>query len=165
MPEQFEKDPNQQEPGQQQAVASPKPPADPNNQSSDGHHAKHPIHVIQEILNHTPVDMIEHEYKQGSDGSIEIKIKIPGRAEQAKQRAMQQAEQVMSGANAGNSTLDQIVETPQASPAGSSNNSPGGDSMASKANVTVKVAMTPQDIGMGLKSKFPEKFLKEMGLL
>ncbi len=153
---------------------------------------RHPIHTIQDILNNTPPDMIEHEYKQGSDGSIEIKIKIPGRAEQAKQRAMQQAEQAMqqagvagaagAGAGAAGAGAPAGGGMQSAKPAGASpmqqekkpsgnvSQMPqgGGDEgsvAAAKTNVVVKVAMTPKDVGNNLKSRYPETFLKKMGLL
>jgi hypothetical protein len=136
---------------------------------------RHPIHTIQDILNNTPPDMIEHEYKQGSDGSIEIKIKIPGRAEQAKQRAMQQAEQAMQQAGVagnvpqqGSAQPGQSAQPQEAKPSANVSQMPqqGEDkAVAARSNVVVKVAMTTQDVGNNLKSRYPESFLKKMGLL
>jgi hypothetical protein len=43
----------------------------------------------------------------------------------------------------------------------------GGEekAVAAQTNVIVKVAMTPKDVGQTLKSRYPESFLKKMGLL
>lgn len=131
---------------------------------------RHPIHTIQDILNNTPPDMIEHEYKQSSDGSIEIKIKIPGRAEQAKQRAMQQAEQAMqqAGVNPAGSMPGDALKAgkPSAGPAQMQQPDQANKAAGTSTNVVVKVAMTPKDVGQTLKSNgYPEAFLKNMGLL
>jgi hypothetical protein len=127
---------------------------------------RHPIHTIQDILNGTPPDMIEHEYKQGPDGSMEIKIKIPSRAEQAKQRAMQQAEHAAAQVanTAGNTSMPPAGGSPgNATPMSQGQGQEQGKA-ASKANVVVKIAMTPEDTKAELKKRFPEQFLNAMGL-
>jgi len=138
--------------------------------------AKHPVHKVVELINQTPVDMLEHDYKQGQDGSMTITFKIPSRAEQAKQKAMEQAMQQQQGQQPMLQAKPEVNDMMDTTPAGAS---PSPSSNVSKmpsqapadmaaaaavSNVQVKVAMSPAQTAKELKTKYPAGFLKSMGL-
>lgn len=112
---------------------------------------KHPIHEMIEMINSTPMDMIRLKYEQKDDGSKEFHFSIPSRAEQAKQKAMQQAVQRGQPMVKSPGTVDEIVDVPE------SMNQPA---MAS-SKVEIKVAMTDKEF---LRDNYPGSFLKAMDL-
>ncbi len=145
---------------------------------------RHPLHDLLDLINTTPADMIKLKFEQGEDGSKKFNIEIPSRAEQAKQKAMQQAMQQGAspvaktpgavddiapagtlgqpqgaGAGAGASNVEQADFTPQ------------DKSVAAGNKVEVRIAMTKQDVEnnhkkevQALKKEFPNAFLKAMDL-
>lgn len=140
---------------------------------------RHPLHDLLDLINTTPADMIKLKFEQGEDGSKKFNIEIPSRAEQAKQKAMQQAMQ--QGAAP-------VAKTPGAvediAPAGTlDNKQPSGNvqqvdfnpqqdkNVAAAKQVEIRVAMTKEDNAnilkkevQVLKKEFPNGFLKAMDL-
>jgi hypothetical protein len=125
-----------------------------NGQNNGQNGLKHPVHKVLEMIDQTPGDMLAFKSEQNEDGSMTITFKIPSRAEQAKQRAMEQSlrqQQDQTGPQV-RSTVDELAGVPSASNQG----------IAASKNVEVRVAMTPT--GKALKAKYPNAFLKAMGL-
>jgi len=141
---------------------------------------RHPLHDLLDLINTTPADMIKLKFEQGEDGSKKFNIEIPSRAEQAKQKAMQQAMQ--QGAAP-------VAKTPGAvediAPAGTLDNKQQGGNVqqvdfspqqqdknvAAGNKVEIRVAMTKEDTVkilkkevQALKKDFPNGFLKAMDL-
>lgn len=139
--------------------------------------AAHPIHKVVEMINQTPIDMIEHDYKQGQDGSVTITFKIPSRAEQAKQKAMEQAMQqqatqpgqmlqakpeVNDMMGNGAPASSNVSKMPSGGSAGMQPEQPAA--AAAVSNIQIKVAMSPEKAAKELKTQYPTGFLKSMGL-
>lgn len=112
---------------------------------------RHPLHDIVDMINSTPMDMIHLKYEQNDDGSRDFHISIPSRAEQAKQKALQQAMQGEHNLARSPGSVDQIAEQePQP--------------VAAARKIEIKVAMTTADELNMLKAKYPVSFLKSMGM-
>lgn len=132
-----------------------------------GNNLQHPVHKLLEIIQRTPIDLLQHEYKQAPDGSMKITFDIPSRAEQAKQKAMEEAmQQQQQGGGVQLSPESDVGGAPAGAPNVSKMpaRDPGMPAAAAASKVEVKVAMSKEDTSK-LKGKFPENFLKNMGLL
>ena len=127
---------------------------------------RHPLHDLLDLINKTPADMIKMKFEQGEDGSKTFNIQIPSRAEQAKQKAMEQAMQQQSAP---------VAETPGAvediQPSENVTKMPSPKvtemvpeekAVAASKNVQIRVAMT-KDV-KALKTVYPSAFLKAMDL-
>jgi hypothetical protein len=112
---------------------------------------QHPIHKVLEMIDRTPSDMLEYDNKQSNDGSMTITFKIPSRAEQAKQKALEQSIRQQQQPQA-KPTVDELAAERDIAPAAQ---------VAAGKNVEIRVAMAEKT----LKSKYPDGFLKAMGLL
>jgi len=135
-----------------------------NAQTTD---LKHPILDVLEMIKSTPVDMIEFDLKQKEDGSKDFHVHIPGRAEQAKRKAMQDALKGRAGAESPMEAagVKPVVEPiPEETPEIEEMPAEGGIPQMAKSNVQIKVAMKPVDVKAELKTKYPDSFLKAMGL-
>ena len=130
---------------------------------------KHPILDVLEMIKSTPVDMIEFDLKQKEDGSKDFHVHIPGRAEQAKRKAMQDALKGRAGAEAIPETMESTgvgpTEEPMPEPTPEVEEMPAeGIPQMAKSNVQIRVAMKPVNVKAELKTKYPDSFLKSMGL-
>ena len=133
-----------------------------DDQVTEERKVSHPIHKLLEIINTTPVDMLVHSYDQKADGSMEIKFKIPSRAEQAKQKAMEQAMQQQQQMGPAAQAVPEVNDMMDSSPATADQSSKPS---TAKSNVEIRVAMSKADASKALKGKFPEGFLKSMDLV
>jgi hypothetical protein len=106
--------------------------------------SNHPLDQLIEHLRTTPRDLIQVTWKQDGKGGAHYAVEMPSKAEIQKQKAMQQYTQQEQAAPG-------VVQMP-------------GEPIAaaSKPQVLVKVAMG--DNKGWLKGKYPEKWLKSMGL-
>lgn len=154
---------------------------------------RHPLHDLVDLINKTPADMIKLKFEQGEDGSKKFQIDIPSRAEQAKQKALEQAMQMQGQGGqgqAGAQMKSEVNDMMSNKPAGTATQSPSGagagagaampsagqDKMpaAAASNVQIRVAMVPEKPEdahklakkewSGLKTQYPTNFLKSMGL-
>ena len=129
-----------------------------NAQTTD---LKHPILDVLDMIKSTPVDMIEFDLKQKEDGSKDFHVHIPGRAEQAKRKAMQDALQ-----KGQTQATPPAMEEPAVEPTPDIEEMPTEPEVPqmAKSNVEIKVAMKPVDPKQELKTKYPDSFLKAMGI-
>lgn len=138
---------------------------------------RHPLHDMLDMINSTPADMIKMKIDQKEDGSKMFQIEIPSRAEQAKQRAMQQALQTgQQPIVTSPGSVDQMMGEPGAqkgSPnvskmpmggAGSGAEEKMPAAAAASQKIQIKMAMTPEDEEKLLKVEYPKSFLQSMGL-
>jgi hypothetical protein len=139
---------------------------------------RHPLHDLLDLINTTPADMIKLKFEQGEDGSKKFNIEIPSRAEQAKQKAMQQAMQQGSSPVAKTPGAVEDIAPPgtlgqpqQGENVEQADFSPQEKSVAAGNKVEVRIAMTKQDVVnnlkkdvQALKKEFPNGFLKAMDL-
>lgn len=126
---------------------------------------RHPLHDLLELINTTPADMIQLKFEQKEDGRKDFHISIPGRAEQAKQKAMQQALQNGSQPVAQSpGSVEQMMEQPSSNVSQMPSGQEEPMAAAAGKKIEIRVAMTEQDEADNIKAAFPGSFLKAMDL-
>ena len=118
---------------------------------------QHPLLMVKQLLNQGRLEDVQHNYKKNPDGSATLTINIPSKSEQAKQDAMRQVEQqaLQGKQQAPAPAAQRASQAPQPEAA------PAQAPVAASNKVQIWVAMTESQ---ALRQKYPDGFLKSMGL-
>lgn len=123
---------------------------------------QHPVEKALEYIRSTPLDMLPHSTKTNADGSATVTIEVPSLADQQKKKAEEEAmriqQQMQQRPGAGNA-----APMPAQKPTAPMRDQ-GAEGMGAAAGNKIEIKVAMDEGARTLKGKFPDSFLKAMGL-